>query len=133
MKPVSKAGLKSYENIEPNVYFIPSNASREQIDAAVEYLKICLGQEVQQAHVSTFTVPAITSYNYTLPSETFRDVLGELAAGNLIAGINPTRTSSEMQTFIKTQIFAAPCSGLMTIDQTLNEMERLRLEAQAAR
>jgi ABC-type glycerol-3-phosphate transport system substrate-binding protein len=133
MKPVSKAGMKSYENIEPNVYFIPSNASKEQIDAAVEFLKVCLGQEVQQAHVSAFTVPAITSYNYTLPSETFRDVLGELAAGNLIAGINPTRTSSEMQTFIKTQIFAAPCSGMMTIDETLNEMERLRLAAKAAR
>ena len=54
-------------------------------------------------------------------------------SGNTIAGINPTRTSSEMQTFIKTQIFAAPLSGIMTIDQTLNEMERIRLAAKAAK
>ena len=55
--------------------------------------------------------------------------MSKLDAGNLIAGINPTRTSSEMQTFIKQQIFAAPCSGTMSIDDTLNEMERIRLEA----
>lgn len=133
MKPVSKAGLKSYENIEPNVYFIPSNASKAQIAAAAEFIKISLSQEVQQANVDVVTIPAITSYSYKNVDPTFQSVMNKLAEGNLIAGINPTRTSSEMQTFIKTQIFAAPCGGTMTIDQTLNEMERLRLAARAAR
>ncbi|GHV64793.1 hypothetical protein AGMMS49587_17890 [Spirochaetia bacterium] len=133
MKPVSKAGLKSYENIEPNVYFIPSNASKEQIAAGVEFIKCSLSLEAQQAHVDAVTIPAITSYSYTNMDPTFQTVIAKLADGNLIAGINPTRTSSEMQTFVKTLVFAAPAGGTMTIDQTLNEMERLRLEARAAR
>jgi len=133
MKPTSAAGIKSYENIEPNVYFIPSNASRQQANAAAEFIKIALSQEIQQAWVDVVTIPAITNYNYSNVDPTFRSVMDKLAEGNLIAGINPTRTSSEMQTFVKTQIFAAPCGGTMTIDQTLNEMERLRLAARAAR
>ena len=56
-------------------------------------------------------------------------VYSELDSGRLQAGVNPCRTSSEMQNFIKQQIFAAPCSGTMTIDQTLEEMERIRLAA----
>ena len=55
--------------------------------------------------------------------------MAELDSGRLQAGVNPCRTSSEMQNFIKQQIFAAPCSGTMTIDQTLEEMERIRLAA----
>jgi ABC-type glycerol-3-phosphate transport system substrate-binding protein len=133
MKPTSKAGMKSYENIEPDIYFIPSNASKEQITAAIEFLKICLSEEVQQAQVASLFIPAILSFTYTNVDPTFQSVMDKLAGGTILAGINPTRTSSEMQTFIKTQIFAAPLSGIMTIDQTLNEMERIRLAARAAK
>ena len=133
MKPVSKAGMKSYENIEPSVYFIPSNASKAQIAAAVDFFKIALSQEAQQDIVSNNNIPSVTSYNYSNISETLKGIMGKLADGNTIAGINPTRTSSEMQTFIKTQIFAAPLGGTKTIDQTLDEMERLRLAARAAK
>jgi len=99
----------------------------------VEFIKIALSLEIQQSWVDVVTIPAITSYTYRNVDPTFQSVMNKLAEGNLIAGTNPTRTSSEMQTFIKTQIFAAPLGKTMTTDQTLNEMERLRLAAKAAR
>jgi raffinose/stachyose/melibiose transport system substrate-binding protein len=129
LKPTSEAGMTSHENIEPSVYFIPSNASEEQINTAVEFFKIVLGQEGQQAVVSSNNIPSVTSYNYSNVSPILSEIMSVLDTQSLIAGINPTRTSSEMQTFIKQQIFAAPLSGTMTIDDTLNEMERLRLAA----
>ncbi|HKL80654.1 MAG TPA: ABC transporter substrate-binding protein [Mobilitalea sp.] len=127
MKPTSAAGITSYENIEPSVYFIPSNCTEEQINSAVEFLKIVLSKESQQAVVNSNNIPAITSYTYENISPILQEIMSKLDEGNLIAGLNPTRTSSEMQTFIKQQIFAAPCGGSMTIDETLNEMERIRL------
>jgi ABC-type glycerol-3-phosphate transport system substrate-binding protein len=129
LKPTSKTGMTSYENIEPSVYFIPSNVSETQINAAVELFKVVLSQEGQQAVVSSNNIPSITSYKYSNVSAILEEIMSALDTDSLIAGINPTRTSSEMQTFIKQQIFAAPLSGAMTIDETLNEMERIRLLA----
>ena len=129
MKPTSEKGMTSYENIEPDVFFIPPNASQEQINSAVAYLEIGLSQEGQQAIVDSNNIPSVTSYTYENVSPILEQIMSKLDTGNLIAGINPTRTSSEMQTFIKQQIFAAPCTGTMSIDDTLNEMERIRLEA----
>jgi ABC-type glycerol-3-phosphate transport system substrate-binding protein len=132
MKPTSKAGMKSYDNIEPSVYFIPSNASKDQIYGGVEFMKAALSQEAQQTVVGNNQIPSVLNINYINVSDTLKGIMEKLSSGNTIAGINPTRTSSEMQTFIKTQIFAAPLGGTMTVDQTLNEMERLRLAAKAA-
>lgn len=127
LKPTSKAGMTSYENIEPSVYFIPANASKTQINTAAEFFKVVLSQEGQQAVVDSNNIPAITSYKYNNISAILDQIMSALDTDSLIAGINPTRTSSEMQTFIKQQIFAAPLSGAMTIDETLKEMERIRL------
>jgi hypothetical protein len=121
--------MPRYEHIEPSVYFIPANASEAQINTATEFFKIVLSQEGQQAVVDSNNIPAITSYNYASISPILSQIMSALDTDSLIAGLNPTRTSSEMQTFIKQQIFAAPCSGTMTIDETLNEMERIRLLA----
>jgi len=127
LKPTSEAGMTSYENIEPSVYFIPANATEAQINTAVEFFKVVLSQEGQQAVVDSNNLPAVTSYNYSNISPILQQMMETLNTDSLIAGLNPTRTSSEMQTFIKQQIFAAPCGGTMTIDETLNEMERIRL------
>lgn len=129
LKPTSKAGMTSYENIEPSVYFIPANVSEAQINTGAEFFKVVLSQAGQQAVVDSNNIPAITSYNYASISPILSQIMSALDTDSLIAGLNPTRTSSEMQTFIKQQIFAAPCSGTMTIDETLNEMERIRLLA----
>lgn len=129
MKPTSKQGMLSYENIEPDVYFIPSNATPEQINSAVEFLKIGFTQEAQQAIIDSNNIPSILSYEYTNVSPILEEIMGRFSGGGLAAGLNPTRTSSEMQTFIKTVIFAGPLSGTMTIDQALDEMEKLRKEA----
>lgn len=133
MKPTSEAGIKSYENIEPSVYFIPSNCTEEQINSAVEFFKIVLSQEGQQAVINSNNIPAITSYAYENISPILQDIMSNMDKGNLIAGLNPTRTSSEMQTFVKQQIFAAPCGGTMSIDETLNEMDRIRLAVAEAK
>lgn len=129
LKPTSQTGMTSYENIEPNVSFIPSNATDEQINSAIEFLKCQISLEAQQAIVDANNIPSVLSYSYTNMSPILTEILGNLNTGSLIAGLNPTRTSSEMQTFVKQQVFAAPCGGTMTIDETLNEMERIRLAA----
>lgn len=129
MKPTSQAGMLSYENIEPDVYFIPSNASPEQIRSAVEFLRIGLTQEAQQAIVDSNNIPSVLSYDYKNVSPVLDEIMGRLSGGGLVAGLNPTRTSSKMQTFVKSVIFAGPLSGTMTIDQALEEMESLRIEA----
>lgn len=129
MKPTSAAGMISYENIEPDVYFIPSNCTPEQIKTAVEFLKIGLTQEAQQAIVDSNNIPSIMSYNYSNMSPILSEIMSKFETGGLMAGLNPTRTSSEMQTFVKQQIFAGPLSKTMTIDQALEEMERIRLAA----
>lgn len=127
MKPTSAEGMISYENIEPDVYFIPSNCSKEQIASGIEFLKLILSKEVQQGVVDGGSIPAVDSYEYENISEPLKEIMDRMQGENLISGLNPTRTSSEMQTFIKQQIFAAPCGGSMTIDQTLEEMEAIRL------
>jgi len=127
MKPTSAKGMVSYENIEPDVYFIPSNCSKEQIASGVKFLKLILSKEVQQGVVDGGSIPAVDTYEYDNISEPLQEIMDRMQGENLISGLNPTRTSSEMQTFIKQQIFAAPCSGSMTIDQTLEEMEAIRL------
>lgn len=63
----------------------------------------------------------MTSYTFENVDPLLEEVMAELDSGRLQAGVNPCRTSSEMQNFIKQQIFAAPCSGTMTIDQTLDK------------
>lgn len=132
MKPVSEAGMTTYENIEPDVYFIPSNCTEEQIKYAVEFLKISLSKEGQQAVVDSNNIPAVTTYDYENMSDILAEIMANLDTGSLIAGLNPTRTSSEMQTFIKQQIFAAPLSGAMTIDETLTEMDAIINRAKQA-
>lgn len=128
-KPTSEAGMTSYENIEPNVFFIPSNASEEQIEAGLAMLDLMDDLDVQQQVVNSGSIPAVLTHDYEDTSDTMLKLFDVMASGNVIAGINPTRTSSEMQTFVKQQIFAAPCARTMTIDETLEEMERIRLEA----
>lgn len=132
MKPVSEAGMTTYENIEPDVFFIPSNCTEEQIKYAVEFLKIGLSKEGQQAVVDSNNIPAVTTYDYENMSDILAEIMANLDTGSLIAGLNPTRTSSEMQTFIKQQIFAAPLSGAMTIDETLTEMDAIINRAKQA-
>ena len=129
LKPTSEAGMLSYENIEPDVYFVPSNCTPAQVNSAMGMLKLLLSQEVQQAVVDSNNIPAVTTYTYENASPILEEIMSKLDSGGLMAGLNPTRLSSEMQTFVKQQIFAAPCSGVMTIDETLNEMERIRLDA----
>jgi ABC-type sugar transport system, periplasmic component len=129
MKPTSESGMVSYENIEPDVYFIPANATQEQINSSIAFLKLGLQQEVQQAIVDSNNVPSIMSYEFSNMSENLEEIMSKFDGGGLQAGLNPTRTSSEMQTFIKTVIFAGPLSGTMSIDDALNEMEALRLAA----
>ena len=134
IKPTSEDGMPRWEHIEPSVYFIPSNASDAQINTAAEFFKVVLSQEGQQAIVDSNNLPAVTSYSYENISPILQKMMDTLEEpNNHFAAVNPTRTSSEMQTFIKQQIFAAPLSGAMTIDETLNEMERIRLEALAAK
>jgi ABC-type glycerol-3-phosphate transport system substrate-binding protein len=134
IKPTSKEGMPRWEHIEPSVYFIPSNASEEQINTAVEFFKVVESQEGQQAVVDANNLPAVTSYSYDNISPILQKMMNTLEdPNNNFAAVNPTRTSSEMQTFIKQQIFAAHLSGAMTIDETLNEMERIRLEAKEAK
>ena len=132
MKPVSEAGMTTYENIEPDVFFIPSNCTEEQIKYAAEFLKIGLSKEGQQAVVDSNNIPAVTTYDYENMSDILAEIMANLDTGSLIAGLNPTRTSSEMQTFIKQQIFAAPLSGAMTIDETLTEMDAIINRAKQA-
>ena len=129
MKPTSESGMLSYENIEPGVYFIPSNATPEQINSSVAFLKFILEPEVQQATVDSNSIPSILSIDFENISPNLEEIMSRFDTGGLHAGLNPTRTSSEMQTFVKTVIFAGPLSGTMTIDEALNEMERLRLAA----
>lgn len=129
MKPTSEAGITSIDNIEPDVFFIPSNATEEQVNSGVAFLEAVLSQEVQQSIVDNWQTPSMTSYTYENVDPLMQEVMDELDSGRLQAGVNPCRTSSEMQTFIKQQIFAAPCGGTMTIDQTLEEMEEIRLAA----
>ena len=111
------------------MFFIPSNASEEQINTGLAFLEIILGHEIQQTIVDSGQTPSMTSYTFENVDPLLEEVMAELDSGRLQAGVNPCRTSSEMQNFIKQQIFAAPCSGTMTIDQTLEEMERIRLAA----
>lgn len=130
MMPTSREGMEKYMHIEPSVLFIPSNASEEQINTAVEYFKIVLSEEGQQAVVNSNNLPAVPSYTYENISPVLQQMIDTLEVPtNHFGPFNPTRTSSEMQTFIKQKIFAAPLSGVATIDETLNEMEKIRLEA----
>ena len=46
MKPVSEKGMTSYENVEPNVYFVPSNCTEAQINSAVALSLIHILQTV---------------------------------------------------------------------------------------
>ena len=132
--PTSRSGMQHVEHIEPSVYFIPANASQAQINTAKAYLEIVMSEEGQQAVVSSNNLPAVPEYTYNNISPILQQMINVLdIPTNTFDSINPTRTSSEMQTFIKTQIFAAPCSGVMTIDETLTEMERIRLDALAAK
>jgi ABC-type glycerol-3-phosphate transport system substrate-binding protein len=130
LKPTSKEGMPRYEHIEPSVYFIPANASEAQINTATEFFKIVLSQEGQQAIVNSNNLPAVTGYSYEGISPILQQMMDTLEVDtNNFAPLNPTRTSSEMQTFIKQEIFAAPLSGAMTVDETLNKMEKIRIEA----
>ena len=134
MKPTSAEGIQTHENIEPDVYFIPSNCTEAQINTAVAFMKAALSPEGQQGVIDfAKRPPSVMTYEYENVPELLQQQINNLKSDACIAGINPTRTSSEMQTFIKQQVFAAPCSGVMTIDETLEEMERIRLEAVEAR
>lgn len=128
MKPTSSADIVSKENIEPSVWFIPANCTEEQINTGVAFIETLLSQECQQKIVDENNIPSIVTYEF----ENISPILTELFSnfGQLQAGLNPTRTSSEMQTFVKQMVFAGPCGGTMTIDETLEEMERIRLAAQ---
>ena len=126
--------MDRYMHIEPSVLFIPSNASEPQINTAIEFFKVILSEEGQQAVVESNNLQSVPSYTYANISPVFQGVINELEVEtNHFGPFNPTRTSSEMQTFIKQKIFAAPLSGVMTIDETLNEMEQVRLEALEAK
>lgn len=129
MKPTSEKGMTSYENIEPDVYFIPSNASPEQINSGIAFLRLGLEKEVQQTIVDSNMIPSIMSIEYENMSPILQVIISKFDTGGLKAGLNPTRTSSEMQTFVKTVIFAGPLGGTMTIDEALDEMESIRLAA----
>ncbi|NLO85360.1 MAG: extracellular solute-binding protein [Clostridiales bacterium] len=129
MKPVSEDGMTSYENIEPNVFFIPSNTDEEHSKLAASFLEYVLSQDIQQEVVNAFYIPSVTGYEYKDISTISQEMFVTLDSGNIIPGINPTRTSSAMQIFVKQQVFAAPCGGIMTVDETLEEMERIRLES----
>jgi len=130
MMPTSRKGMDKYMHMEPSVLFIPSNASKDQINTAIEFFKVILSEEGQQAVVNSNNLPAVPSYTYKDISPVFQGIINEMEVEtNHFGPFNPTRTSSEMQTFIKQQIFAAPLSGAMTIDETLNEMERIKQEA----
>ena len=133
MKPTSSEDIQTYENIEPDVLFIPSNCSEAQINTGVAFIKMLLSQRGQQAIIDDQRIPGVTDGTYENVSPMLQQQMDHLSSGACIAGINPTRTSSEMQTFVKQQVFAAPCGGTMTIDETLEEMERIRLEALEAR
>ena len=119
MKPVSTEGYTSKDNIEPDVIFIPSNATDEQVNTAVAFIEAILSQEVQQSIVDNWETPSMTAYTFENVDPLLQEVMAELNSGRLQAGLNPCRTSSEMQSFIKQQIFAAPCGGVMTIDQNI--------------
>lgn len=129
MKPVRAEGMTSYENTEPNVFFIPVNVKEDQAKAAARLLEFMVSQEGQQIAVDKGFVPAVPGATYENVHAVLEGIIANLDSGCIVSGINPTRTSSEMQTFIKKQVFAAPCAGIMTVDQTLEEMERMRLEA----
>lgn len=125
LKPVKKAGMKSYENMETDVYFIPSNAPKKNIDSSIKFIKYMTSQEGQQIVADTRTVPA-TTLNLNI-SEGLKELVGYSATGNIIAGLNPCRMGSKMQSFIKQEVFSGPCSNTRSIDDTLKEMENLRL------
>ena len=127
LKPTSDESIEPMENTEPDVFFIPANATQEQINTGVAFLEAMLSKESQQAVVEGNQIPSMTIYEYSAVSPILEEVIDIFNTSKIVAGLNPTRTSSEMQTFVKQQIFAAPCGGQMTIDQTLEEMERIRL------
>lgn len=127
LKPTSAHGMTSFENIEPSVYFIPSNASEAQINSAVAFLRLMLTHELQQEIVDSNQPPSIPSFEFENMSPLLEDITAYLAEDNLIAGINPVRGNTEMFNFIKQVIFTGPMSGVMTIDEALIEFERVRL------
>lgn len=130
LKPTSEAGMDKYEHIEPSVYFIPSNVTEAQLNTAKAFLEIVMSQEGQQAVIDSNNLPVVSSYEYEDISPALQQMIDTLdVPTNHFDAYNPTRTSSECQTFIKTQIFAGPLSGTMTIDDVLNEYERIRLAA----
>ena len=129
MKPTSAPGMTSVENIEPSVYFIPSNASEGQINSAIEWMNIALTQEGQQAIVDSNNIPSIPSFQFENMSPILAEIMGVLDTDQLVAGLNPVRASAEMFNFIKQVVFTGPISGVMTIDEMLHEFERIRLEA----
>jgi len=131
LKPVSTPGRASFENIEPSVYFIPSNATEEQINTAVAFLRLLLTPEMQQEIVNANQPPSIPSYEFENMSPLLEDIVAYLAEDNLIAGLNPVRGNTEMFNFIKEVIFTGPMSGIMTIDEVLYEFERIRLTVYA--
>ena len=79
-----------------------------QINTAIEFFKVILSEEGQQAVVESNNLPSVPSYTYANISPVFQGVINELEVEtNHFGPFNPTRTSSEMQTFIKQKIFAA--------------------------
>jgi|GEM_PF-520420 len=129
LKPPSTTAFTALENIEPTVYFVPSNVSEAQLNSSVAFLRLALTHDLQQRIVDSNNIPSIPSFEFTDMSPVLGEIISVLETGQLIAGLNPVRASTEMFNFVKEVIFTGPMAGIMTADDVLTELERIRIDA----
>ena len=121
LKPVQSKGMLNFENLETKVLFIPNNASDEQTELALRFLRFATSQKGQQIVADASAVPACP---YDIKGS---DLLMKITSfkQNAIANINPCRYNPAMQNFLKQEIFTSPCLGIRSVQEMLNEIERI--------
>ena len=125
--PLVDANGKYGINVITNALFIPTDAKYK--DEGAEFIKFYTSPEGQAITNASGRPPSTIAAQSAVTNKLVNDILATTRAPNSVGYAHMQNISSDINVFFEHMI-SAVCSG-ESIDDVLNELEKLRLEAMA--
>jgi ABC-type glycerol-3-phosphate transport system substrate-binding protein len=114
-------------NVVTNALFIPSNAKNKE--AAVRFIKYYTSDAGEEEIIKSGRLPSTKSMQDSFDNPIMNHLLATTTGSNSVGYQHLQNLSSEMSSYLTNDLISSVCSNTVTIDEALQQVEKLRLQA----
>lgn len=125
--PLVEENSKYAVNVITNALFIPSNAKHKE--EAVRFIQFYTSDAGEEEIIKSGRLPSTKSMQTKFEDPLMTHLLSYANAPNSVGYQHIQNLSSEMASYLQNDFISGVCSGVETIDQALNHVEKIRVQA----